>query len=50
MNPVRNLQNKYHAKREERIAPSLSMAQRFARNRMYLSGTRTAQDYSLVNF
>ncbi|HEY4498714.1 MAG TPA: hypothetical protein VJH94_01480 [Candidatus Paceibacterota bacterium] len=59
MNPVRNLQNKYHAKRpparnaragERRIASSLSTAQRFAYNGTYLSGTRTALNYSLVNF
>ncbi|HEY4499444.1 MAG TPA: hypothetical protein VJH94_05310 [Candidatus Paceibacterota bacterium] len=50
MNPVRNLQNTYHTKREERIALSLSTAQRFASNGMYLFGTRTAQSYSLVNF
>ncbi|HEY4499399.1 MAG TPA: hypothetical protein VJH94_05080 [Candidatus Paceibacterota bacterium] len=50
MDPVRNLQNKYHAKRERRIASSLSPAQRFASNGAYLFGTRTAQNYLLVNF
>ncbi|HEY4498747.1 MAG TPA: hypothetical protein VJH94_01650 [Candidatus Paceibacterota bacterium] len=59
MNPVRNLQNTYHTKRpparnaragERRIASSFSTAQRFATNGTYLSGTRTARDYLLVNF
>jgi len=50
MNPVRNLQNTYYAKREERIAPPLFLAQRFAVQGTHLFGARTAQDYLLINF
>jgi len=45
MDPVRNLQNEYSAKREERIAPSFSLAQRSPKETLCVSTGQVAYNH-----